>query len=141
MTLSAGFDNYFEHHEYVGLFRYGEIIVHDMKRDAKLEFDLSEWVVNYPWTEEAKFVSSNEILNEVWKLCANTIRYTSLDTFTDSNVRERTPYEADGFVASESFWTLRSDSDWTQHSIQFILNNPTWPTEWKQYSILLVYGQ
>jgi len=63
-----------------------------------------------------------------------------LDTFTDSNVRERCPYEADGFVMSRSYWALRSEREFVRHSTRFIINNPTWPTEWKQYSILLTHA-
>jgi hypothetical protein len=31
------------------------------------------------------------MLNRVWQLCKDTIEVTSLDTFTDSNTRERLP--------------------------------------------------
>ena len=55
-------------------------------------------------------------------------------------MRERTPYEADGYVTSRSYWALRSEREWPRHSTEFVLNNPTWPTEWKQYGVLLVHG-
>jgi hypothetical protein len=55
---------------------------------------LSAWRVRYPWSEsDSHFESSNTALNAVWKLCRDTLRITSLDTTTDSNTRERLPYE------------------------------------------------
>jgi hypothetical protein len=44
------------------------------------------------------FHSSNQTLNAVYELGRNTLRVTTLDTFTDSQTRERRPYEADGCV-------------------------------------------
>jgi alpha-L-rhamnosidase len=38
-----------------------------------------------------------------------------------------------------SYWALTADRAWPRHSIQFLLNNPTWPTEWKQYTALMVH--
>jgi len=136
-------ENTFEHHEYLGLFRWGEIRIKGggerLVTDAGLDFSLSQWMVRYPWVEEASFTSSDPMLNKVWRLCYNTSKYTSLDTFTDSNVRERTPYEADGYIASKTWMALRAERNWTTHSTQFVLNNPTWPTEWKNYGVFLAY--
>ena len=71
-----------------------------------LQVDLSAWVVNYPWKEgsdeSGSFNSSNAMLNNVWDLCKNTLKVTSLDTTTDSNTRERLPYEADGYITGDS---------------------------------------
>jgi hypothetical protein len=64
---------------------------------------LRAWRVRYPWREgDAKFNSSVPGLNDVWDLCENTLRVTSLDTYTDSNTRERRPYEADGYITASS---------------------------------------
>lgn len=55
------------------------------------------WQVNYHWNDDdSSFNSSNAPLNDVWALCKNTLKVTSLDTYTDSNTRERRAYEADG---------------------------------------------
>ena len=86
-TLADG-ESRFEHHEYVGLFRYGEIRVKRLfpKDAGPAPFSLGMWSVMYPWKVEAAFASNNEMLDRVWKLCADTIKFTSLDTFTDSSV-------------------------------------------------------
>ena len=55
---------------------------------------LKAWQVQYPWSDtDSKFNSSISELNAVWALCQNTLKVTSLDTYTDSNTRERRPYE------------------------------------------------
>ena len=43
-------------------------------------------------------------------------------------------------LASLSYWALRAERAWVRHSAQYVLNNPTWPTEWKQYTVLLAHG-
>ena len=88
------------------MFRYGEILFQDGDKEIE-DFDLSSWVVKYPWSEsDSYFNSDNEMLNKVWKLCKDTLRITSLDTFTDSNTRERLPYEADGYITAMSRFLL-----------------------------------
>ena len=119
-------DSVFEHHEYPGLWRYAEIKLGSFSEEAlsndvalnfpdddaavyrpidldELPFNFSRWVVKYPFNStESSFASSSPMLNNVWKLCRDTLLHTSLDTFTDSNTRERLPYEADGFITARS---------------------------------------
>ena len=75
-----------------------------------LPFNLTRWAVRYPFDEtESSFESSDGMLTKVWRLCRDTLKHTSLDTFTDSNTRERTPYEADGYITARSRWALQSE--------------------------------
>ena len=98
-----------------------------------LEVNLTAWSVKYPYFEgDSSFTSSNPMLNQVWQLCENTLRVTSLDTATDSNTRERLPYEADGFITGQSRLALQREYHWTRHSWRHNIWNPTWPTEWRQ---------
>jgi hypothetical protein len=130
LTLTNG-TSHFEQHEYVGPWRYGEVLVkNDKAKDCKQNFSLTQWSVGYPWVDEATFNSSDDMLNKVWGLCRNTLQHTTLETFTDSNVRERTPYEADLFCAAGSFWALRSERALVKRSAEYVINNPTWPTDW-----------
>ena len=85
--------------------------------------NLSVWTVAYPFADEfaneeaaadgaaaaaaatvvGRFASSSDVLNDVFDLCVATLRRTSLDTFTDSNTRERLPYEGDGFITAAAW--------------------------------------
>ena len=132
----------FETHEYY-TFRYGELWMEganlsssalDGNGNDGLPFNLTFWVVRYPWnSSDTFFESSDDMLNSVWELCSNTLKVTSLDTTTDSNTRERRPYEADGQIAGASREVLQRNAlAWNHHSYRHNYVNPTWPTEWRQ---------
>eukprot|EP00966_Prymnesium_polylepis_P149946 3463833-Prymnesium_polylepis.1 len=75
--------------------------------------DVAAWVVRYPWhEEECRFESSDGTLNAVWRLSRDSLRITSLDTATDSNTRERLPYEADGYITGLSRLALQAEYAW-----------------------------
>jgi len=64
-------------------------------------FTLGAWKVHYPWWDsDSAFTSSNATLNAVWELARYTVHAASLDSYSDSNTRERRPYEADGIIAA-----------------------------------------
>eukprot|EP01052_Picozoa_sp_SAG31_P000585 SAG31_NODE_17_length_35773_cov_25.999271_10_plen_154_part_00 len=116
--------------------RYGEIKVNTVDQvsaAADMQLDLTAWVVNYPWSEAeedlGQFNSSNDMLNRVWELCKNTVKVTSLDTTTDSNTREKLPYEADGYITGGTRRAMQRDQTWQRHSSKHNIRNPTWPTE------------
>ena len=72
---------------------------------AHIQFDVRASVVRYPWVDtHSAFESSSTVLNAVYSLCRYTLKATSLDTFTDSNTRERLPYELDGKEAALACW-------------------------------------
>jgi hypothetical protein len=59
---------------------------------APKNFTLSAWMVHYPWQEsDSSFSSSSATLDAVFELCRYTVHAAALDTYTDSNTRERTP--------------------------------------------------
>jgi len=130
----------FEQHEF-WTFRYGEMKVSGAdiaSATGKFPFKLTAWQVLYPWVDsDSSFDSSDEMLNNVWELCRNSLKVTSLDTTTDSNTRERLPYEADGFITGSSRYVFQREFAWQRHSTINNLLNPTWPTEWRQTIPLL----
>jgi len=83
-----------EQHKYME-FRFCSLTVYG----PAIGFTLSGWRVNYLWDEaDSGFVSSNATLDAVYNLCRYTVHSAALDTYTDSNTRERTVYEADGII-------------------------------------------
>jgi hypothetical protein len=55
-------------------------------------FTLSAWKTHYPWyAADSEFSSSNATLDAVFELSRYTLEAASLDTYTDSNTRERRP--------------------------------------------------
>jgi len=63
-----------------------------------------------------------------------------IDTYTDSNTRERRPYEADGLVAATARGWVQRDFAWARHSHSYVFAFPTWPVEWQQMTTLLAYA-
>ncbi len=94
-------------------------------------FTLSAWQVSYPWRdEESAFASDNATLDAVYDLCRYTLHAVSLDTYTDSNTRERRVYEADGLIAESGRLLVQRDVLFARHSHSYVFQHPTWPIEW-----------
>jgi hypothetical protein len=128
-----------EQHEYME-FRYVnlEVVGGGVPLNALV---LSAWAVQAPWDPTASsFSSSNATLDAVFELARYTLQAGILDTFTDSNTRERRPYEADGLVAATARMLLQGDAAWARHSYSYVFSYPTWPVEWVQISVLLAWA-
>ena len=103
-------------------------------------FTLSAWTVHYPWyRSDSHFSSSNATLNAVFELSRYTLEAGSLDTYTDSNTRERRPYEADGIIVSTARLLVQRDFLWGRHSHAWVIEFPTCPVEWQQATPFLGY--
>ena len=117
-------------------FRYLELTFLD--GPAPRDVSVGAWAVAYEWDPgQSAFHSSNATLDRVWRLCENTLRYVVMDTYTDSNTRERRPYESDGMIAAVNRGLLQRDRMWQRHSASWMLEYPTWPTEWQQQTPML----
>lgn len=76
----------------------------------------------------------------MWDLAAYTLQAGTIDTYTDSNTRERRPYEADGLIAVQNRMLLqRNTALWARHSASWVLEFPTWPIEWIQMTPFLAH--
>merc|ERR1719174_805854 len=135
-TLRAGAQELWQH-DYM-IFRYLAIEFSDGHVPAN--FSVSAWGVKYEYVDgESQFASDNATLNAVHELARWTLDGGILDTYTDSNSRERRPYECDGLIAAANRQLLQSDAMWARHSHSWVLEVPTWPIEWQQMSALLAY--
>ncbi|WP_425399472.1 alpha-L-rhamnosidase C-terminal domain-containing protein [Aeoliella sp.] len=96
--------------------------------------------VDYPFNEAAsKFESSDDTLNAIWRLCKYSIRATTFCGVYVDGDRERIPYEADAYINQLSHYCVDSEYALARHSHEYLLQHPTWPTEWKQHSILMAW--
>ena len=93
-----------------------------------------------PLSPHKLFKSSDPMLNQVYELARYTLDGGIVDTYTDSNTRERRPYECDGLVAATSRLLIQSDAMWGRHSHSWVLETPTWPVEWQQMSVFLAFS-
>ncbi|MCO6043280.1 family 78 glycoside hydrolase catalytic domain [Aeoliella sp. ICT_H6.2] len=95
---------------------------------------------DYPFDESASsFDSSDDTLNAIWQLCKYSIRATTFCGVYIDGDRERIPYEADAYINQLCHYNVDSEYALARHSHEYLLHHPTWPTEWKQHSILMAW--
>lgn len=98
--------------------------------------------IQYPMgaqADEVSLQSSNDLLQQIWQFCAQTITALNGPIYADSWTRERAPYEADAWLQQRAHAALDYSPSLGIYSIDYLLANRTWPTEWPLYSILAVY--
>ena len=89
---------------------------------------------------ESSFACDDPRLTAVWDFCKYSMFATSFaGQFVDGD-RERIPYEADAFVSQLSWYAVSSDYAYPRKSIEYLYAHPTWPTEFRQISILSAWA-
>lgn len=127
--------------EYIGEvtpFRYCEIGNYKYPLNER---DIVRESVFYPFNEnDSYFHSSDSILNQVWDLSKYSIKATSfLGVYVDGD-RERIPYEADAIINQLSHYCVSGDGyNMARYTHEYLIKNPTWPTEWILQSILIAW--
>ncbi|WEV72619.1 family 78 glycoside hydrolase catalytic domain [Bifidobacterium sp. ESL0790] len=107
---------------------------------ASGQLDVTSSALVYPkTTDAAMFSSSDPTLNEVWSLCARTIEACNGNIYADSWTRERAPYEADAWIQQQCHLALDDAPSLGRYTIDYLIANRTWPTEWPMYLILAVH--
>jgi alpha-L-rhamnosidase len=102
--------------------------------------DLTAEAYLYPFDESAgTFDSSDSSLDQVWALSRNTVETANQDLYVDSWERERGVYEADSYLQLMSDLYTGGDAALGNYSLNFLLPNRTWPTEWPMYLILAMH--
>ena len=98
-------------------------------------------VVSYPADrDESAFSCDDPRLTSVWDFCKHSMFATSFTgQFVDGD-RERIPYEADSFVSQLNWYAISSDYAYPRRSIEYLYMHPTWPTEFKQISIMSAWA-
>lgn len=98
-------------------------------------------IVFYPFDEtESHFTSSDTVLNQVWDLCKYSIKATSfLGVYVDGD-RERIPYEADAYINQLGHYGVAREYSMGRYSHEYLINRPTWPTEWILQSVLMAWN-
>jgi len=119
-------------------FRYCEIVNCPSVLDAS---KIRQIAVHYPFDETAShFVSSSKVLNDVWDLCKYSIKATSFCGVYVDGDRERIPYEADAYINQLCHYGVDREFTMARHSHEYLMTNPTWPTEWILHSVLMAWA-
>ncbi|HVV00719.1 MAG TPA: alpha-L-rhamnosidase C-terminal domain-containing protein, partial [Verrucomicrobiae bacterium] len=91
-------------------------------------------------TNAASFTSSSSALDEVWNLCRNTMQVLTFDGIYVDGDRERKPYESDAYIHQLSSYAVDREFTMPRYSLEYLLQNPTWPTEWKFHDIFMAWA-
>ena len=118
-------------------FRYVEIIASGDKIHLK---NINRLSLYYPFDDDASFFnSSDKNLNRVWDLCKYTLKATPfLGVYADGN-RERMPYEADSYIQQLGHYCVDREFSIGRYTTNFLMYNPSWPTEWNMHIVLMAW--
>lgn len=118
-------------------FRYCEL---DNFTGTVISEDTRQICVHYPFNDgNSFFESSDSVLNQVWDLCKYSIKATSFCGYYVDGDRERIPYEADALINQLSHYCVDSEYAMARRSVAYLMENPTWPTEWQLEMVLTAW--
>ena len=104
------------------------------------EVTVMRTVVTVPFNANAaSFTSSDETLNRVWQLCKDTMEATSFCGVYVDGDRERLPYEADAYINMLGHYCVDRSYATARHTHELLMLEPTWPTEWILFSVLMAW--
>ncbi len=96
--------------------------------------------VQYPFDDAAAgFASSDPVLCAVWDLCAYSIKATTFCGVYVDGDRERIPYEGDAYIQQLGHYCLDTDTALARYSHEYLLQHPTWPTDWQLHSVPMAW--
>lgn len=119
------------------VFRYAEIL----NSPVELTKDnIQAVVLRHPFDDEASdFKSSDSVLNDVWDFAKYSIKATALDVYVDTHTRERTNYEGDAYINQLSHYAVDREYAFPRYSMEYLFYRPTWPTEYKQQTVMMAW--
>jgi hypothetical protein len=91
-------------------------------------------------TNAACFSSSSAALNQIWNLCRNSMQVLTFDGVYVDGDRERKPYESDAYIHQLSSYAVDREFTLPRYSFKYLLEHPTWPTEWKFHDIFMAWA-
>lgn len=119
-------------------FRYCELVNLPASEQPPL---VRQLLTHYPFDEtQSDFKSSDPALNAVWDLCKYSIKATSFCGIYVDGDRERIPYEADAYINQLSHYAVDHEFTLARASHEYLLTNPTSPTEWILHSVLMAWA-
>ena len=127
--------------DYIGQvlpFRYCEIEGKGFHLKRK---DVVREVVHYPFNDDASsFRCNDDTLNQIYDLCKYSIKATSFAGIYVDGDRERTPYAADAYINQLGHYGVDREYSMARRTYKYILNHPTWPTEWVLQTALIAWN-
>jgi hypothetical protein len=122
----------------VAPFRYVELV--NCAASPSIEH-FRQMSLHYPFDDTAaEFQCDNQTLNAVWELCRYSMKPTSFCAVYVDGDRERKPYEADAYINQLSHYSADREFSLARYSHEYLMTHETWPTEWRQHSIMMAWA-
>lgn len=118
-------------------FRAAEII-----SSKQIDFRAERVYYHYPFDKKEAYIhTSHPLLDSILQLCMHSIKATSFAGVYVDGDRERIPYEADALINQLSHYVIDTNShSIAQHTIEYLMSHPSWPTEWHLQMHQLVWN-
>lgn len=87
--------------------------------------------------DASNFKSDSKYLNDIYKLCKNTIKYTTQDIMVDSQSRERRCYEGDLLINMLASYAVSSNMCSARFSLEYILTHRTDFIDYRLLSVVI----
>lgn len=91
-------------------------------------------------SDDYAFHCDHQELTDIVSLCDETVTATSFAGVYVDGDRERIPYEADALINQLSHYAMSRDYAMARHTLLFLLDHPTWPTEWIMQGIMIAWN-
>ena len=118
-------------------FRYVEVEGYEGQLQAQ---DAVRSTIHHPFNDmAASFHCSDETINAIWDLCKYSMKATSFIGYHIDGDRERIPYELDALINQLAYYGTERTYSLSRRSAQYLLDHPTWPTEWILQSVLIAW--
>ncbi len=87
-------------------FRYAEILIPSGTEVKNIKMT----VRHYPYEEKAEYITENEDLKKIIRLCADTVKYGTQEQYLDCPTREKGQYLGDVSIAARAHTVLTGDT-------------------------------
>jgi alpha-L-rhamnosidase len=102
---------------------------------------LQQVAITYPFDDKSSaFVSSDRTLDRIYAFCKYSIKATTFSGVYVDGDRERIPYEADAYINQLGHYGVDREYTLARYSHEYLMEHPTWPTEWKQHSVMMAWA-
>jgi alpha-L-rhamnosidase len=102
---------------------------------------LQQVAITYVFDDKSSaFVSSDGTLDRIYSFCKYSIKATSFAGVYVDGDRERIPYEADAYINQLGHYGVDREYTLARYSHEYLMSHPTWPTEWKQHSVMMAWA-
>lgn len=119
-------------------FRYVEVVDAPVEASAaNVRRKVLHWTVNM---QASSFSCDDGWLDKVYDFCKYSIWATSFAGVYVDGDRERIPYEADAYINQLGHYAVDADFEMGRRTFSWLVDHPTWPTEWAQHMIMMAWA-